>query len=459
MRHLDLIVIGTGSAGSSAAQAARRAGARVAVVERDRLGGECPHYACIPTKAMLRCARVYRMVKRAGEFGVRVADIGFDWSVVAARRDRMVDLVTGEERRYAMAFEQAGIAVVRGTARFVAEHTLDVDGERLAARHFVIATGSLPAVPDIPGLRETGFLTNLEASRATTLPASVAIIGGGPVGVEFAQIYAGFEVPVVLIEQEPQLLPREEREVAVLLRRFLEEAGVRVLTDATVVRADREDGRKRLHVRVGERVEVVEAAEILVAVGRRPAVDELELSRAGVQVDPRGVVTDPSLRTTLSHIWAAGDVVGRLRFTHVAAYEGHLAGMNATSGTAAVEDLRVVPRVTFADPEVASVGLTEAEAARDHAVSVRLYSFAALARAHLEGEARGLVKIIADAESGALLGGHIIGPHAGELIHEIAVAMENRVDADGLAGTIHAFPTLAEAVGAAHEVRRRGLAG
>lgn len=451
MKHFDLIVIGSGSAGSTAAHVARRSDAAVGVVEKDRLGGECPHYACVPTKAMLRSAKIYSYLKRADEFGLRAEGIGFDWEQVAARRDWIINEITGEERRYEREFSQAGIDLIRGTARFTSEHTIDVDGQRFTAKRFVIATGSSPAVPTVPGLREGGYLTNLDASRLRRLPKSIAILGGGPVGVEFAQIYATFDVRTTLIQRRAQLVSREDPEIAALLLRFLQEAGASVLLKTDLLKVEPVSSQKRLSLRTEDGDHKLTVDEILVAVGRVPDIHDLALDVPGVTVTERAIPTDETLRTNHPDIWAAGDVAGKMFFTHVAAYEGYVAGTNAVRPASIQENLRVVPRVTFTDPEIASVGVTERTALDGgRRVSVRRYSFGALSRALIQGEARGFVKIVADADSDEILGGHIIGPEAGELIHEIAVAMQNGVKASGIGETIHAYPTLAEAVGAAH---------
>lgn len=400
---------------------------------------------------MLRSAKIYSYLKRAAEFGLRAEGIGFDWEKIATRRDWIIDEITQEEQRYERAFSQAGIPLFRGTARFASEYVVDADGEKLTAKKFVIATGSSPAIPPLPGLDEVEYLTNLTASRMRRLPASIAILGGGPVGIEFAQIYSAFNVPTTLIQRRGQLVPREDPEIGALAGHYLKEAGVTVLLGTEVVKVEPAGSQRRLLVRTGDESRTVTADEILVAIGRVPDVEELSLDVPGLTVARGGIPTDAHLRTNHRDFWAAGDVAGKMFFTHVAAYEGYVAGANAVGPEPVKEDLRVVPRVTFTDPEIASVGVTEQEAgAEGRTTRVLRYSFGALSRALIEGDTRGFVKIVADADTDEILGGHLIGPEAGELIHEIAVAMRNGVRAAGIGETIHAFPTLSEAVGAAH---------
>ncbi len=423
-------------------------------MEGDRLGGECPNYACNPSKTLLRSARIYSYLKRAGEFGLSVGEVSFDWKKIATRRDHIIELITQNGKRYEEEFARAGIALVRGPARFVSEHTVEVDGRGLTAGRFVVATGSRPQIPDVEGLDRVGYLTSREAVLASGLPSSVAILGGGAVGVEFAQLYAAFDVPTTLIDNT-DLVTTEDPEIRAYLRGLLEAQGLTVYEWAEVTGAGREGNRRWLTLTVEGRQERVVADEILVATGRAPAVDDLELQIPGVEMSDQGIVTDDTLQTRHPDFWAAGDVVGKMLFTHVASYEGYVAGTNAAGETPPLhEDLRVVPRVTFAEPEIASVGLTEPEARQSgYEVAVRRHDFSTQSRALMMGELNGFVKIVLSAASEEILGGHIIGPRAGELIHEIAVAMRNGLRFSQISETIHAYPTLAEAVGAAEAVK------
>ena len=449
----DIICIGSGSAGGAAAFVAKKAKNRIAIVEefRDKLGGNCPNYACVPTKALLHAAQVYRLVKEAGEYGIRAENPGFDFPKIAKYRDEIVNKLTGP--RIERNLHEAGIDLLWGRAKFVSEHELEVAGKRYSSQHIVIATGSKEFIPPIPGLAETGYLVSDQAARATALPESIIIIGAGPVGTEFSQVFSSFGVPVTLLQRDSQILQREEPEVARVVEEYLESQGVKVVLNMEVQAVYQDGADKVVKVKVGQEEKEYRAREIMVAAGRRAALADLDLAAAGLKLNEQGKLRlNEYLQTERAHIWAAGDAAANWQFTHTAAYEGDLVGRNICHRHDEALDYMIVPRVTFCEPEVASVGLVEREArAKGFEVTIAKFSMGGLGRSLIERERRGLVKLVVDAKTKQILGGHIVGTGAGQLIHEIALAMKAKLPVTELARMIHAYPTFSEAVAAAAE--------
>ena len=444
--RFELVVVGSGSAGEAAAFAARAGGHTAAIIEKGRLGGECSNYACVPTKALLRSARVYRLLKKARDYGLRARETGFDWARVLARKDRIVGNAGAHSA--AERYERAGIALFEGAAAFEDPHTLRVDGRVLHAERVMLATGSVPARPDIPGIEQVHVITSEVAVSLPQLPKRLAIVGGGPVGCEFAELFASFGVEVIVLEQAPALLEHEEPEVGQIVQQSLMMAGVTVLCRAQVARCERVHGRDMVRARVeGEPYDFFTDV-VLLAAGRQAQIEGLNLPAAGVELDESGRVrVNEWLQTTQPHIFAGGDVAGPLLYTHLATYQGQLAGRNAFAREPERADYRVVPRVTFTDPEVASVGLREAEArASGRAVASGCFEVKTLGRALVDSTNVGVIKLVGDAHTGEILGGHIAAPCAGELIHEVVAAMQARAPVRDLAAAIHAYPTFAEGV-------------
>lgn len=444
--RFDLVVIGAGGAGSTVAAEAIARGGRVAMIERWRVGGTCLNVGCDPTKTMVRSAEVLHLAREAARFGVRVSRAEGDWAATMRRVASVIDTIRGGDGDQNV--RDSGVVLYKGQARFVAPHEIEVDGDILHADKVIIATGAVEKVPPIPGLREAGFITNVQAVALPELPQSLAIIGGGVIAVEFAQIFARFGVAVTIIGARDRILPREDPDLTTMLRAVLEREGVRVETGARVQRVELVDGRKRLlAIREAETIEV-EAEEILLATGRVPAIAGLNLEAAGVAYDEHGITVDDELCTSAPHVWAVGDVTGVQLFTHVADYQARIAEHNALSGMPSRRaDYRVVPWVTFTDPELARVGLTEPEArAAGYDVKCAVVKMCDMARALTAGETDGMVKLVADRATGQLLGGHILAARGGELLPEVALTMRLRLPVSAIAETIHAYPTLSEAV-------------
>jgi pyruvate/2-oxoglutarate dehydrogenase complex dihydrolipoamide dehydrogenase (E3) component len=446
VQRFDVVVIGGGGTGSEVAfQLARRGDLRVALAERHLLGGECTHYGCVPTKVMLRSAKIASLARDGSRFGVRIdGGIEVDLPTVQRRAREVIDGSAGEGPA---PFERIGVTVYLQEARLLGPRRVELaDGTQLEADRVVLATGTDASIPPIPGLDSGPAWTNREAIwKPSVAPSSLAVIGAGAIGVEFAQIYARLGSEVILLEALPQVLPNEDEEAVATLVPALEGDGIRCLWGATIVRAEHRDPQGwTLEI---ERADAVRAEELLVAAGRRPVFDVHDLEEAGVQLDGRGrPVLGETLRTTNPDVWAAGDATGELLFTHVGSYEAEVV-VDDILGRPRPRDYRVVPRVTFCDPEIASVGLTEREAreaGRDVRTSVSRITDNE--RSRIDGSEHGLVKLVADAATGELLGGHIVGEGAEAMIHEIVAIMAGPSPVRPVAEAIHAYPTFSESV-------------
>lgn len=453
----DLLVIGAGAAGSSAVSAARKDGRRIALVERNILGGTCLNYGCDPTKTLLHTARLLYKAQHAERDGLHITGAQANWAQVLARVQQVIQKLRGGTNEEAMAqLAREGIDVLQGEASFVTPHQLSVAGQSVIAERIIIATGCETLVPPIEGLDEAGYITNVQAVSLAALPRRLAIIGGGAIGIEFAQMFQRFGVEVTVLERGSQMLDKEDRELAQTLCELLSHEGIRMETGAELKRAQKDGECKRLtvHHSSGEEEELV-VDEILLALGRRPMLQSLHLEAAGVKSGKKGIEVDTTLRTNVPHIWAAGDITGGYQFTHVAAEQGKLAARNAFAREAQSFDDRAIPWATFTDPALAHVGKTE-EQLREEGVAYHVgrMSFSQNERAIIEGETAGLVKLLVD-EQGMILGGHILAAHADDLLAPIVVAMHAKIPVNALAATILPYPTLSEAVrGAAGAVRQ-----
>lgn len=444
-RRYDLIVIGGGTAGLVSAAGAASLGAKVALAERDRLGGDCLYRGCVPTKTLVKSARVAHLIGRSEEYGIKSSGHEVDFPAVMDRMDRVI-LRAGEHDDPAR-FREMGVDVFLGEeASFVSPEEVSVDGRRLGARSVILATGSHSITPPVEGLEDVGYLTHVEALKLRQLPRSLTIIGSGPIGCEFAQIFSRFGSKVDMLSSSPLPLPKEDSEVGEVLKGVLISEGVAFHGGFRAREARVENGEKVITASNdrGEKIEV-RAEEILIAAGRAPTAGSLALENAGVELEKSGLKVDEHLRTTARNTYAAGDITGKYLFTHVAEYQGRAALRNALFPVKTKADHRVVPWTTFTDPEVARVGLTEQQAREENGgVKVYRQEFAGIDRALADGETTGFVKVVTG-RRGKILGGHIIGPDAGNLIHEIALAMQMNTPIQALSTMIHVYPTLSQA--------------
>jgi dihydrolipoamide dehydrogenase len=443
----DVAIIGGGPGGYVAAIRAAQLGAKVTLIERDYLGGTCLNRGCIPSKALLDAAARYETLQRAGEFGLQVGSIGFDWAQVQVRKNKVVQqLRSGVESLV----KGNGVTYLHGTGRFLDAHRLrvDLDGgqtEEVAARSVVIATGSQEARPPVPGLDLPGVFGSDQGLELTEIPKSVVIIGGGPIGVEFATVFATFGSDVTVVEMMPNLLPLEDVDMGRALAQQLQRRGMKVKVGTRLEQVRRADGGGlEVALSGSSGGETVRTEKVMVAIGRAPVTEGLGLDRIGVEMNGRTIKVDNRMQTSVPGVYAIGDVT-RVGIAHVAMAQGEVAVENAL-GREAEMDYRAVPSVTFSHPQVASVGLTEEQArATGQPIKVGRFPFAATSKAVVIGDTAGMVKVVAESHYGQVLGVHMIGPDVTDLIAEAALAIMMEATIEDVAATIHAHPTLPEA--------------
>ena len=439
MEHYDIMIIGGGSGGLTAARTARALGAHVLLVDKERVGGDCLRYGCVPSKSLIHVAKVAQQAREAAALGLVTGNVDVDMARVSAYVQGVIERVEKNERVYS-----EGVTVKFGRVAFVSAHELELNGERIGSRNTIIASGSRPVVPQIEGLAETGFLTNEDVFDLARLPASMIVVGGGPVGVELGQALRRLGAQVTIIQGTACILPREDTEVSQAVADALKSEGVEIVTNARFVRASREGNRKIVTAKRGDDLLLFEAEEVVLALGRQPNVEGLNLEAAGVQYDVGGIKVDEYLQTTAGNVLAIGDVIGGYRFTHVAAYQAGIATRNALVPIAKKKvDYRVVPWCTFSDPEAARVGFTADEAAKRYKQTrVVKFPWAEIDRAQTDGEIAGFIKLVLAGKKDAIVGAHLVGARAGELLGTLSLAMRHNLTLNDILGTIHAYPTM-----------------
>ncbi|MDK2836491.1 MAG: dihydrolipoamide dehydrogenase [Thermosediminibacterales bacterium] len=447
VNNTEIAIIGGGPAGYVAALRASQLGAKVAVVENRDLGGTCLNRGCIPTKALLQSTEVFKLVKNASRFGVTAGEASIDFAKAVARKNAVVkQLVTGVN----YLLKSSNVEVINATASFTGKNEVELtkpDGqkEKLTARKFIIASGSVPAMPPIPGIDSDGVITSDKALEITEPPKSMVIVGGGVIGVEFATIFASVGTKVTIIEMMPRLIPNIDAEVAETLKAVLKRQGIAIYLNSRVESiGDSTEGKAIEFIDEKGNKSAITAEKVLVSVGRRANIEGLGLEKAGIRTERGSIAVNDRMETNVPNIYAAGDVTGGILLAHVAFEEGKVAAENAL-GHESVIDYKVVPSGIFTRPEIASVGLSEEEAKQaGHKLKIGRFPFRANGKALAMNESEGFVKIIADTKYGEILGVHIIGPHATDLIHEAALAIKLEATLEEIANTIHAHPTLAE---------------
>ena len=440
----DLAIIGSGSAAFAAAIKARDLGARVVMIERATLGGTCVNIGCVPSKRLLRAAETFHQAGQHLFAGIATEAGSVDFSALVTQKNDLVARL--RQQKYADLIDVYGWELIQGEARFVDEATVTVAGRTITADAYLIATGARPAVPPIPGLAEAGYLTSTSAMELDRLPASLAIIGAGYVALEQGQIFRHLGSTVTLMQRGPRLLPDYEPEVAEAAHQMLDRLGTRVLTGNQIQRVERTASGRRLLITHDGREEIVEVEQILVATGRQPNTDVLNLEQAGVERDSRGApVVDVHLRTTNPRIFAAGDVTLAPQFVYVAAYQGGLAAENALTATPRQVDLRAVPSVIFTEPQIASVGMTRAQAdVAGHAVQSSVLPINAVPRAQVNVESEGVFVLVADAASERLLGVQVVADNAGDVIYAATLAVKYGLTVTDLVESFAPYLTMAE---------------
>lgn len=443
----NLIVIGAGSAGLVSAYIAVAVKAKVTLIEKHRMGGDCLNTGCVPSKALIRSAKILAQANRAREYGFKYIDVEFDFAEVMQRIHRVISTV--EPHDSIERYSELGVECIMGEARITSPYTVDVNGNTLTTRNIIIATGARPFVPPIPGIEDMEYLTSDNVWQITELPKRLVVLGGGPIGSELTQCFARFGSEVTQIEMLPRILVREDPEVSKIVKKQFEEDGVNVLVSHKAL-SFKLNGDQKIIVCEHEGNEIeIEFDALLVAVGRKPSIEGFGLEELGISTDKQGTVqTNAYLQTIHPNIYACGDVAGPYQFTHTAAHQAWYASVNALFGRFKKfkADYSVIPWATFTDPEVARVGLNETEAIeKGIEYEVSKYGIDDLDRAIADEEAHGFVKVLTVPGKDKILGATIVGDHAGELITEYISAMRHRLGMNKILGTIHIYPTLSEA--------------
>ncbi len=437
----DICVIGAGSAGLSIAAGASQMGARSVLIEKGRMGGDCLNYGCVPSKALLVAGRAAQAHHRAARLGVRFQPPEIDFQAV---HDHVHDVIAGIAPMDSVErFEGLGVTVLKGAAQFTGRQAVEVAGTRVEARRFVIATGSEPLVPPLPGLAETPYLTNETVFDLTERPEHLIVIGGGPIGCELGQAFRHLGAAVSLVEMA-SLMPKDDPELVQVVRHRLLDEGLNLLEGTKVAAVEAAAGGVRVTLDQEGAERTLDGSHLLLAAGRRPVHDALGLEAAGIDHDRAGITVDARLRTSNPKVYVAGDAAGGLQFTHLAGYHAGIVLRNALFRLPARADRAAVPWVTYTEPELANVGLTEA-AARDQGekVNVLRWPFAENDRAQAERRTEGLIKIVVR-PNGRILGAGIVGPHAGELIQPWTLAISRQLKIGTMAGVIVPYPTFGE---------------
>lgn len=440
----DIGVIGGGAAGLTVASGSSQLGAKTLLIEKEKeLGGDCLHHGCVPSKTLIKTAHVYHLMKIGESFGLpRVDILPVDYREVVKRIRSVIGVIQkhdSEER-----FCSLGVQVEFGHPSFVDEHSIQLNGKRISAKYWVIATGSSPAIPLIEGLDRTPYLTNKEIFYLDRLPRSLVVLGAGPIAIEMAQSFSRLGSEVTVVQRSGQILSKEDKDMADGVMNVLSAEGVVFYTDTSITGVKDLGNIKELTIWTGDQVSSVRAEQILVAMGRRPNLEGLNLENAGVSFDGKGIQVDQRLRTTQKHIYAAGDVTGAYQFTHAAGYEGGIVISNAVFRLPRKADYSYFPWCTYTDPELASIGINEKEA-KKRGIKYTLWEelFKDNDRSLAEGKKIGKIKMILD-EKERPLGVQIFGPHAGDLVSEWVAVFNGKIRLSALASAVHPYPTLGE---------------
>ncbi|MCG8551157.1 MAG: FAD-dependent oxidoreductase [Desulfobacterales bacterium] len=444
----NLVVIGAGSAGLVTSYIAAAVKAGVALIEKDKMGGDCLNTGCVPSKALLRSAKMLSYARRAKEFGFEHTHVDFRFKTVMERVEKIIKKI--EPHDSVARYTQLGVDCISGEAQILSPYEIEVNGKTITTRSIVVATGARPRVPAIPGLDQVPYFTSDTVWYLRELPQRLVVMGGGPIGCELSQAFARLGAQVTLVGRAPRLMGREDKDVADFIRETFIREGIQVLTGHSVkeIRVDN-DEKKLICTRNSDGQAVaVQFDALLLAVGRVPNTKGFGLEKLGVALNPNGTIkTNGWLQTTIPNIYAAGDVAGPYQFTHVASHQAWYASVNALFGAFKkfTADYRVIPWCTFTDPEVARVGMNETDClAAGIACEVTRYGIDDLDRAIADSEARGFVKVLTVPKKDKILGATIVGAHAGDLIHEFILAMKYNIGLNKILGTIHIYPTLAE---------------
>ncbi len=437
--HYDLTIIGGGSAGLTAARFANRLGKRVALIEADRLGGDCTWTGCVPSKALLHAANLAHAIRNADQLGISVAEPQVDFAAVMTRIQAVIRQIYSDETPNTLRSE--GIDVIEARAEFLDSHSVVAGGQQVRSKSFLICTGASPFVPPIPGLNDTPYLTYESFWEQPSLPARLIVIGGGPIGCELAQACQRLGSQVTLVEALDRILPNDDPQAADLVASALVADGIDLRLSEPVESVHTTDGGRSVSVRAGGNN--IDGDALLAAVGRRPNVSGLALEAAGVAHTAQGITVNDHLRTSAKHIYAAGDCAGGFQFTHYAGFQAAMAVRNALLPGASRARPEHVPWATFTDPEVAQAGHTEEQARRRHGDKVRVFTrqFTQIDRAVIEGAGGGFIKVVS-LNNGKVLGATVVGPRAADVIQEWTTATDRKMRLSDVIKTMHVYPTV-----------------
>src|SRR6058998_569679 len=443
----DLVILGSGSAAFAAALKAADHGAKTAMIERSTLGGTCVNVGCVPSKNLLRAGEI-RYYDSHREFpGITPGKTTLEFNRIMEQKNQIVRGLRQE--KYADVLRSLpSTKLFRGNARFVSRTRVKVDGINVDGRKFIVATGSSPRIPSVPGIESVNYLTNVEALSLRNKPASMVVLGGRALGLEFAQMYLHMGTEVTLLQRSDRIIPEEEPEVSQALRQYLEDEGIKIKTGVEVKRVYQTQGKKVIVATANGRKFEARGDELLLATGREPNTNRLGLETVPVRLRKDGAVkVDREMHTTARHVWAAGDVIGEPMLETIAAKEGATAAENALQGTHRKIDFLPVPRAVFTSPQVASVGLTEKEAEEGgYECACRTVEMSKVPKAITIRETRGLIKMVAEARTGRVLGVHILAENAADIIHEAVLAVKHKLTVDDIIDTVHVFPTMTESI-------------
>ena len=438
MQKYDLVIIGGGAGGLVVASVAAQLGLNIALVEKEKkLGGDCLHFGCVPSKALLRTAHVAHLVNHAEQYGVNVSNPASNIQAINQYISRAVETIQVHDSHER--FKTLGCDIYTGSAKFLDASKIQVAETELSAKRFVIATGSRPWIPPVPGLEKVPFLTNENMYSLNELPAHLVIMGAGPVGVEMAQAYIRHGSRVTLIELAQRVLPRADPEMSQVLHDQLSADGVEILTGSSVETVAQQGDNIMLQLQDGQ---LIEGDKLLVAIGRRPAVSDLGLEAAGIEYNTQGIIVNSRMQTSRRHIYACGDVTGQMPLTHVAEQQAGVVIANAIFHLPKKMDYRVIPSVVYTEPECAQVGAMTDVAEDDPAMKVVKFGMDLLDRAIADNSTRGFIKLVV--RKGRLIGAHAIGQHAGEVIHELALAIQQNMKLSKITTLVHAYPTYSQ---------------
>jgi len=444
--HYDIAIIGGGPGGYVAAIYAGKKKTKVALIERGELGGTCLNRGCIPTKTLIHSANLFQAIMSAKEFGITIDNVNFEWNLLQKKTSRVVKTLTSGIQNLLSANK---VTVIQGFAKLSDKNTIHISSSTgqstITADNIILATGSVPTLVSIPGHNLQNVITSDQALFLEQIPSSMLIIGGGVIGLEIGYIYKTFGTKVTIVEMLPEILPRQDEEVSKELRKHLERQGIKIYTNSTVRDIKEQDGILQTTFDTREGTKTIDSEKVLMATGRAPVVDAFR--DLGLIIEKTGVAVDEYLKTSIDNIYAVGDVTGKSMLAHVASHQGITAVKNILGEKQKI-DYKAIPSCIYTNPEVASVGMTEQEARRIFKDNVKVgrFPYAASGKAMTLGERTGFVKIIAESKYNEILGVHIIGPSATELAAEACLAIKLECTAEELTNTIHAHPTLSEAV-------------